>query len=301
MPLNLFWLPSLYRRGWRAYRYALARGAPGMDFNHFGRQLGRRLLARGVTAGLSYLLTPVSSVRYFEFPFALACLPEQPGCCLDVSSPRLFSLYVAKRFPAAFIRMINPDARDISQTAGIVSRLRIGNLFTEWCGVEALATQDPSYDCIWSLSVVEHISGACDDREAVKLMHDALVDGGRLILTIPVDREFRDEYRDHDSYGLQRDRGRDGRYFFTHIYDKPAIWERLLSPIGREPSVVRWFGETTPGRFVRYEQRWMREEHGCTVDDPREIADHYREFATWEEMPGMGVCGLMIEKVSSSC
>ncbi len=296
MPLNPFLLPSLYRRGWKAYRYALARGAPGIDFNHFGRQLGRRLLIRGVAAGLGYVLTPVSSLRYFEFPFALACLPEQPGRCLDVSSPRLFSLYVARRFPAASIRMINPDARDISHTARIVSRLRIGNLSTERCGVETLATPGPSYDCIWSLSVVEHISGACDDRQAVKLMHDTLVDGGRLILTVPVDREFRDEYRDRDYYGLQRDSSGAGRYFFAHIYNKQAIWERLLSAIGCGPSIVQWFGETTPGRFVQYEKRWLREEHGCTVDDPREIADHYREFATWEEMPGMGVCGMMIEK-----
>lgn len=89
--------------------------------------------------------------------------------------------------------------------------------------------------------------------------------------------------------------GRD-QYFFQHFYDKAAIWQRLLKPIGREPSVIRWFGEISPGRFKQYVQRWMREGYACTVEDPREIADNFQEYETWEEMPGMGVCGLMIEK-----
>jgi len=47
------------------------------------------------------------------------------------------------------------------------------------------------------------------------------------------------------------------------------------------------------------EKRWMRDGLAGTVEDAREIVDHYREFRNWEEMPGMGVCGLMIEKTSS--
>ena len=60
--------------------------------------------------------------------------------------------------------------------------------------------------------------------------------------------------------------------------------------------MVRWFGETEPGSFVNHQERWMRQGHNCTVDDPQEITDHYRDFPSWEEMPGKGVCGLMFEK-----
>jgi hypothetical protein len=126
-------------------------------------------------------------------------------------------------------------------------------------------------------------------------MYNALSEGGRLIITIPVDRTFWKEYRDHDNYGTQGQKIK-GKYFFQNFYDKNAVWERLVAPIGREPAVVRWFGETVPGRFAEYHQRWMRYGHNCTVNDPREITDYYREFSSWEEMPGIGVCGLMFEK-----
>lgn len=298
MSVNPAFLLGLYIRGLASFKYAERRGGPGIEFARFGRKIGRRLLLKGHPPGLVYLLTPVNIVRYFEFPFVLSCLPERPHRCLDVGSPRLFSLYMADEYPFASIFMINPDAKDAAQTATILSKLKPSNVRVECRGVECLAGRNEKYDCIWSISVVEHISGDCDDREAVRLMYNSLNAGGRLILTIPVDRVFRDEFRDRDYYGMQADPSRAGRYFFQHIYDKTAIRERLLGPIGKEPSVIRWFGEISPGRFTDYESRWMRDGLAGTVEDAREIVDHYREFTSWEEMPGMGVCGLMIEKTS---
>jgi hypothetical protein len=252
------------------------------------------MIARGLPEGIEYLLTPVNIVRYFEFPFALSCLPTQPGRWLDVSSPRLFSLFVATGLPEASIRAINPDVRDAARTARIAARLRITNVEVDPLGVSALHTTKNRFNCIWSLSVVEHIAGDLDDRVAVRLMFEALEYGGRLILTVPVDRQPREEYRDHDPYGTQP-RVRSG-YFFQRVYDEASIWERLISATASEPTIMRWFGETSPGRLAEYERRWLREGHRLSVHDPREIADNYREFRSWENMPGMGVCGLMIEK-----
>jgi len=194
--------------------------------------------------------------------------------------------------------MINPDVKDISETGAIISKLGINSIRVACRGVHVLSHQTETYDCIWSISVIEHICGGYDDRYAVKLMYDSLNSNGRLILTVPVGREFRNEWRDSNCYGTHGSQS-GGKYFFQRFYDKAAIWGRLLSPIGKEPTVVRWFGETSAGRFSEYEQRWMREGYKCTVEDPREIADNYQEFATWEEMPGMGVCGLMVEKTRS--
>jgi len=295
---NPFALLRLYVRGKAASRYAARHRIPGMEFDRFGRKLGLRLLMKGFRAGFSYLLNPVSITRYFEFSFALSCLPEHPTQCLDVSSPRLFSLYVADKNPRAHILMINPDCQDISQALAITARLKITTLHGECCSVEILSSRYETYDCIWSISVIEHISGKHDDLHAVKLMYDALSNGGRLILTIPVDRRLWNEYRDRAYYGMQAEQSPTGKYFFQRFYDKTAIWERIVAPIGQEPSVIRWFGEALPGRYMAYVQRWMHEGYACTVEDPREIADYYREFSTWEEMPGTGVCGLMIEKKS---
>ena len=288
--------PYLLARAGLAALHFRRRGGPGGVFADFGRSIGARLLIRGYGIGAELLLQPVESLRYFEFPFALSCCPDAPQRCLDVSSPRLFSLYVAHQYPGTTVRMINPDEGDIATTATIARTLRIGNLQCDVSGVDAVAAGRARYDCIWSISVVEHIAGAYEDREAVRWMYDALAEGGRLILTVPVDRTFREEYRDTRYYGTQP--AVDGRYFFQRLYDRAGIWERIVGPIGREPAVVTWFGERTPGHFAAYERRWMRRDFFATVDDPRDIADHYTTFPSWESMPGQGVCGLMFEKRS---
>ena len=269
-----------------------------MAFDGYGRRKGVSLLLKGSRTGAGLLLRPVDSVRYFEFPFTLSCLPEIPARCLDVSSPRLFSLYVAESNPAAAIRMINPDGQDAAATATLVHKLRLENVEVSTCSVDALRSERGEYTCIWSISVVEHIAGAYDDREAVRWMYDALMTGGRLILTLPVDRSFWEEYRHIDHYGTQPDVG--ARYFFQRWYDKNAIWERIVGAIGREPDTVQWFGEIEPGHFADYERRWMQKGFFATVDDPREIVDHWSTFPSWESMPGQGVCGLMFEKRKES-
>lgn len=293
----LFPFLHLYIRAWSAARYAGKRDLIGMEFNRFGRSVACRLLRKASLPGVGgYLLNPVSSTRYFEFPFALSCLSNKPEKCLDVSSPRLFSLYVAEKLPLQSILMINPDIRDLCHTINIVRRLGVNAIQFKNRGVESLASQCEMYDCIWSISVIEHIEGEYNDTKAIRLMYNALKKGGRLILTFPVDRHFWDEYRDIDPYGTQSKCRNKAGFFFQHFYDKAAIWERLLTPIDREPSAIRWFGETSPGIFAEYIERWTREGYECTVIDPQHIVDHYREFESWEEMPGMGVCGLMIEK-----
>lgn len=284
-----------------AYPYLLTRAAlaarrsgPGGAFDRFGRTLGARLLLRGWRYGAVLLLHPVDSVRYFEFPFALSCCPDPPRRCLDVGSPRLFSLYLAQRHPQAEIRMINPDAADLGISARIARMLRMSNLTFDSRGADAASAEGGRYDCIWSISVVEHVAGRYQDVEAVRWMYGALADGGRLILTVPVDRAFREEFRDRPQYGTQPPAA--GRYFFQRVYDRAAIWDRLVEAVGREPDRVAWFGERAAGRFAAYQQRWLERGLAATVDDPKEIAEHYTTFPSWETMPGQGVCGLMFEK-----
>ena len=276
-------------------RYANKRNMTGVTFGYFGRQLGYNLLRKFSRLGISYVLTPVNIVRYFEFPFVWSCLPKPMHHCLDIGSPRLFSLYVAQKYPEARILMINPDANDMSQTTEIISKIHLGNITAECAGVDTLLFRQEKFDCIWSISVIEHIAETHDDKFAIRSMYDSLNAGGVLIITVPVDRVFWNEYREYDYYGMQS-QTISGKYFFQRWYDKNAIWERLVDTIGLEPRMVRWFGETEPGSFVNHQERWMRQGHNCTVDDPQEITDHYRDFPSWEEMPGKGVCGLMFEK-----
>ena len=296
MPRNPFNYISLYLQALSSARNAVKLSDAGMMFNRYGRQHGWKLIRRLVRGGFAYLLAPVSSFRYFEFPFALASLPPALGRCLDVSSPRLFSIYVSQKCHPASILMVNPDEQDIQLSATMVERLKISNIRTICYGVDVLENPQDFFDCIWAISVIEHISGKYDDRYAVRLMYDALAMGGTLILTVPVDRQFWDEYRTQAHYGIPKKQSDVGGYFFQRYYDKAAIWGRLVHSIGVEPSSVRWFGEKNAGHFVKYEQRWLREGYNFTVNDPMEMAENFKEFSSWELMPGKGVCGLVFKK-----
>ncbi len=286
--------PGLLARSLAATRYATRAGTPGMDFAAFGRSLGLRALALADQSALELLVTPVSIVRYWEFPFVLRHLPQRPGRCLDISSPRLFSFYVASRRQPSTVRMLNPDHRDADLTRRLASRFGFRTVVVEPLPVSAIEGLDQRYDSIWSISVIEHIPEH-GDTEAMQLMYSALAPGGTLIVTVPVDRHAWDEYRPDDVYGLGVAPGPNGT-FFQRWYDESAIASRLLDPLGPIDVHLEWFGERVAGRFAEYENDWLRRGRERTVDDPREIADWYSSYRAWGDMPGQGVCGIVVRK-----
>lgn len=285
-----------YFRASRSLRYAERRAAPGTTFARFGRHLGIRLLRGGTTLGVPYLLTPVNITRYFEFDFVSMHIPAKSAACLDVSSPRLFSLFIAAARPGVSIHMLNPDLEDAEITRAMVDHLGYSNLAISSDAVSALASQGARYDCIWSISVVEHVIGDDGDTEAMRLMYAALRPGGRLIVTVPVDRRFWHEYRDEDYYGIHEAATPSGEYFFARFYDDQNLRARLIDPLGQKPTALAWFGERVAGSFHTYERRWIALGPDETIEDPRRIADDYAQYESWADMPGFGVCGIVIDK-----
>lgn len=286
--------PRLLARSLAATRYASRAGAPGIEFAAFGRSLGLRGLALAERGALELLVTPVSIVRYWEFPFALRHLPQRPGRCLDISSPRLFSFYVASRRQPSMVLMLNPDRRDAEVTRRLAKRFEFRTVVVEPLPVSAIQGLDQRYDSIWSISVIEHIPED-GDIEAMQLMYAALAPGGTLIVTVPVDRHAWDEYRPDDVYAMGIAPGQDG-IFFQRWYDETTIVSRLLDPLGPIDVHVEWFGERVAGRFAEYETDWLRRGRERTVDDPREIADWYSSYRAWGDMPGQGVCGIVLRR-----
>jgi SAM-dependent methyltransferase len=271
----------------------------GMDFYDFGVGLGRRMLPAAILtrnrrgAALNYWLTPVSCVRFFEFDFVRDALPRDDGEWLDVSSPRLFALSVARDRPATSIAMANPDTNDIAFTQHARQALRLRNVTTDHADVENLWAAGNKYDCIWSISVFEHIGGNYDDSAAVRMCRDLLKPGGRLILTVPVGRAYRDEFRRDNAYGTQPANA-SGSYFFQRHYDLPALVDRLVRPFAGSDARFSWFGETEPGIFEAYEKKWLKHGYDVTVRDPLLMAEKFQRFASWEDMPGSGVCGIVL-------
>ena len=282
-------LCSLY-----ALFYASIKKMPGIEFGWFSFLIGIKLILKRNWLGVGYLINPVNSVRYFEFPFVFNNISKDSVNCLDISSPNMFGFYSSAQYPGMNFRLSNPDDKDIRRTKLIMETLNLHNVQTMHCDVKILWTEKKKYNCISSISVVEHIAGKYNDSDAVRMMYDLLEKGGKLIITIPVDQHYWEEYRNSDPYGTQPIDN--GKYFFQRFYDYKAIRERIIIPIGKEPSVVRWFGETEAGRFIAYVKRWMQEGSVILVNDPIEMVNYYREFSDWQEMPGFGVCGLVFEK-----
>lgn len=295
-PMTIY---KLWRESRQSAATARAKGLMGMDFYDFGVDLGQRLIPRAVLTGkhpgatLHCWLTPVSCVRYFEFDFVRSGLPQNDGDWLDVSSPRLFGLFTGRSRSAASITMINPDAKDIEFTEYARRSLGLRNLITAHADVQALLESGRKFDCIWSISVFEHIGGRYDDSAAVAMCRELLKPGGRLILTVPVDRTYRDEFRVSNAYGTQQ-KSDNGRYFFQRHYDLPALLDRLVRPFGGMETSFSWFGETQPGVFAAYETEWLKKGYAVTVRDPLFMAERFRRFDAWEAMPGAGVCGIVL-------
>jgi len=286
---------------WQAHARALRYGLRGNDFYRLGRSMGWKMLPTGSFIARQLLWTPVSSTRYFEFDFARRALAQDgfaPRRCLDVSSPFLFSFDVARRRPEVQVRMLNPDPRDWRLTRLMATRLGWPGIEPVGVGVEALDDEPPAiWDAVWSLSVIEHVAGAAgDDRDAVRRMWQAVRPGGRLILTVPTDRQAWDEYRESDEYGTQAAPAAGRRCFFQRFYDEEAIAERIVRTIGVAPARQEWFGEKSNGHFHAYVARWRREGTAATLDDPLDVAANYQIYPSFAAMPGAGVCGLLFRK-----
>src|SRR5205807_1331699 len=112
--------------------------------------------------------------------FTLDCLPRVPGRWLDVSSPRLLSLYLGNTMPQMRLELLNPDRTDLDETIATAAQLGLTTLTARSGGVDSLSKCREAYDCIWSISVVEHIAGEYDDTQAMKWLYGALKPGGRL-------------------------------------------------------------------------------------------------------------------------
>jgi SAM-dependent methyltransferase len=206
----------------------------------------------------------------------------------------LFSAYVGRRLAPDSLHIINPVTHDADATRDLMSSLGLDFVTVLPEPVASLRGTREAFDAIWSISVLEHIASD-GDSDAVGILWDALRPGGRLLVTVPVDRNAWDEYRDHDVYGLGLD-GTGGRFFFQRWYDEAALRSRLLAAAPGATVTLEWFGEKVPGSFQAYEQAWIRLGHAVTVEDPLLIARDWQPYPGWDAMPGQGVAGICIEK-----
>ena len=279
------------------YRFRAGFALPGKEFDWYGRKLAFAfLLKKDAGRFFRWLCNPVSSVRYFEFPFVVeAGNWQKANFCLDISSPRLYLIYLVDKYPHLQLEVLNPDIYDLEETAAQVKTLKLVRQIS-FVSDDAtrLPYSDNSFDLVTSISVIEHISSDGDSL-AIKEMWRVLKPGGKLIITVPCAKLYYEEWREKDFYHLGNEK-KDGKYFFQRFYDKSSLKLRLLDSIGIQPTSVKIFGEKVPGTFDSYIQRWINLGLQETVKDSFYIARDYKYFDDIDLLPGVGICGLAFEK-----
>ena len=279
------------------YRVKAFDKLPGRPFDSYGRRISFSFLLKGKPKIFLHLLcNPVSIVRYFEFAFALESANwASVRKCLDVSSPRLFFIYLLKKFPLIHFDIINPDEKDIDETNEYLDVLKLKRRASV-TPRDALHIPFPdnSYDIVTSISVLEHIPDD-EDMLVIRKLWDLLKTGGRLIITVPCAQSYFEEWKEIDVYA-QGNPEKDGDYFFQRFYDLPTLRKRVIEVLGTEPVLMSVFGEKEKGIYADYEKKWISLGLRETVKDPFHIVSDYRNFKNFEDLEGIGVCGLIFEK-----
>jgi SAM-dependent methyltransferase len=278
---------------WACLSLARLGGVPGTGLQLRLAALALAAARRDIDVGYAILRSGLDAVRYFEFDFAWrsSFLPEG-GRYLDVSSPRLLPLLLARRAAGASVDLVNPAEGDLAETRRFVVALGLGNCQLHRAKVAELDLRPASYDLVTSISVIEHIASP-GDAEAVRAMWRLVKPGGRLVVTVPVAREAVEEHIDRDPYGLGQS-GTDGFFFFQRFYDEAALGEIFFRETGA-PAHRAVFGERLSGVMVQEAER-RRAGLSHWWNEPWRAARRYRRYGSIAELPGLGVVGLEFRK-----
>ena len=277
---------------------AAIRGAPGMRYRAKCLMLALKLLFAPkahmpAQHALRLIYMPMDSTRYFEFDFVDRSLANyRVERLLDVSSPRLVPVMMARDRSSMRADLLNPDAKDMDITrelvnaAGLADRCRL-----QARPIEEASFEPESFDAVTCISVLEHIPG---DVAAVRTMWSLVKPGGVLLLTLPCMSQACEQYIDYDEYGLlEADEA--GFVFWQRFYDAHLLEERIFSIVGR-PVKSAVYGEKVRGSFFRNAQLKRKGAGYPFWREPYMMATEYGYFDDINQLPGDGVVGLVFVK-----
>lgn len=269
--------------------------APGLAFRGFCALLGIRLLFKGrdIRRAYNLIVSPMDSVRYFEFDFMWRALKKlEINSYLDVSSPRLFPLMMVDRTPNLVADLINPDKKDLSTTILWAKSFDIADRCRFHAHLIEDATLEPnSFDVITSISVIEHIP---DDKKAIQKMWDLLKPGGRLLISVPCAAKSSEEYINCNEYELI-ETDENGFVFWQRYYDDRLIAQRIFSVTGK-PLRYQIYGEKQANSYAQDATRKRTDPFYPYWREPFMMGMQYEYKNQLSELPGMGVIALEFVK-----
>ncbi len=194
---------------------------------------------------LRHLIIPVNYWRTVEFGFTYKNLNIQDSDkILDIGSPKLLSLYLAKKYEVDvhatdiedyFIRPFS-KLREIEKIDPKKYLLQV----EDGCG---LSFENDKFDKIYSISVIEHIP-EMGDTDCVKQISRVLKPGGKCVITVPFAPESKTEYRNPDFYWAKNStKGPGDKVFFQRRYSEADIHNRLIGPSGLKCKKLVYVGE----------------------------------------------------------
>jgi ubiquinone/menaquinone biosynthesis C-methylase UbiE len=253
------------------------------------RKLGRNRV-------IQYFVNPISIIRYFEFDFVRRKLPDLINQkILDVSSPRFFGLYLSSINKRLKYYMINPDRSDLAETKKFLDvQQRNKNFQLKYGNAIKLEYDSFSFDCVISISVIEHI-GKNEDSKALREMWRVLKKGGYLIITTHVSNKYYEEFRESNQY-RQKVRVKKGKYFFQRVYSPSVLKKRVCGAVGSDPIHSEVICEKRNGWFDEYIKRWIRFGINETVNDPYYVISKFKKIEDVSKVSGLGVIGMVFRK-----
>ena len=261
----------------------------------FGLNLGLRLLFSGNWIyALRYLLIPVNYWRALEYRIVWNEAGIQHGDrVLDIGSPKLMSLYLAKSLG---IHVHATDIEDYFIEEYEVLR-RVMRVSSETYHLEVedgrkLRFDDEVFDKIYSISVLEHVPDDGDSACAHE-MGRVLAPGGRCVITVPFSERSRDEYKKGGFYWTGSSRpGEDGSIFYQRRYSEPDLFNRIIRPSGLKLIKLAFYGEKIMNRS-RWEFYQLLPVFTGPIQPLLSKCFHTGEYGDWKALK-KPLCAVMV-------
>lgn len=215
------------------YTYALKVGAKELahgDFRH----------------SIRHLLVPVPYWRLVEFRLVRDAGDFQPtDRILDIGSPKLLSIYLAKTL-GADVYATDIDDYFVSEYSQLQSleKLPSDKFHVQVEDGCRLSYANGFFTKVFSISVLEHIPGE-GDSECAREIGRVLAPGGRCMMTVPFSPTSRDIYKKANQiYWVKPgEEGGDQAAFFQRRYSESDLHERLIRPSGLQLKQILYVGE----------------------------------------------------------
>jgi SAM-dependent methyltransferase len=178
---------------------------------------------------LQILHNPLNYVRQLEIPITLLYLkPKKTENILDVSSPKILSLYLAAN---NINNVLSTDIDDYFIKDFIqFSKLFNIKLKTKIFDARKIPFSENTFDKIFSISVLEHIPND-EDQKAVLEMTRVLKPKGKLIVTVPMSLDYLEKYLSSANfYWKTHTKQSKGLFFFQRRYDFNTLLKKIKNP-----------------------------------------------------------------------